>query len=183
VNAPGLPALKRPQKGVNMGTRSTVHDTFVIDRTFAFKRELVFAAWTSAEAKSQWFVGPSGWELQRRELDFRVGGRERLIGRRPDGTLSTFDARYHEILPHERIVYVYDMHTDDLRISISLVTVEFKGRKEGTQLVITEQGVFLDDLDAARRREQGTQKLIDQLEQALQRQSAATPRPDTARPT
>jgi hypothetical protein len=75
------------------------------------------------------------------------------------------------------------LHTDDLRISISLVTVEFKGRKEGTQLVITEQGVFLDDLDAARRREQGTQKLIDQLEQALQRQSAATPGPDTARPT
>jgi uncharacterized protein YndB with AHSA1/START domain len=166
-----------------MSTRSTVHDTFVINRTFAFERAVVFAAWTSAEAKSQWFVGPSGWELQRRELEFRVGGRERLIGRRPDGTLSTFDARYHEILPNERIVYVYDMHTDDIRISISLATIEFKERKEGTQLVITEQGVFLDGFDDARGREHGTQKLIDQLEQALQRQSATPPRPDTARPS
>ncbi len=42
-----------------MTKRSTVHDTFVIDRAFAFEREVVFAAWASAEAKSHWFVGPS----------------------------------------------------------------------------------------------------------------------------
>jgi uncharacterized protein YndB with AHSA1/START domain len=155
-----------------MTKRSTDHDTFVIDRTFAFNREFVYAAWTSAEAKSQWFVGPSGWELQLRELEFRVGGRERLKGRRPDGTTSLFDARYYEIVPNERIVYVYEMHTNDVRASISLATIEFKERKEGTGLTITEQGVFLDGYDDAGRRERGTQVLIDQLEQALRRQSA-----------
>src|SRR5882724_9817404 len=98
---------------LSMSNRSAVHDTFFIDRTFAFKREFVYAAWTSAEAKSKWFVGPSGWELQLRELDFRVGGRERVRGRRPDGNTTFFDARYHEIVPNERIVYVYDMHTND----------------------------------------------------------------------
>jgi len=154
-----------------MTKRSTVHDTFVIDRTFAFKREFVYAAWTSAEAKSRWFVGPSGWELQLRELEFRVGGRERLKGRRPNGATSLFDARYYEIVPNERIVYVYEMHTDDVRSSISLATIEFKDREEGTALIITEQGVFLDGHDDARRREQGTQVLIDQLERALQRQA------------
>ncbi|SRR6266702_6641080 len=150
---------------------STVHDTFVINRTFAFKREFVYAAWTSAEAKAQWFVGPSGWEEQLRELDFRVGGRERLKGRRPNGATSLFDARYYEIVPNERIVYVYEMHTNDTRASISLVTIEFKERKEGTGLIITEQGVFLDGHDDARAREHGTQVLIDQLEQALRRRS------------
>ena len=156
-----------------MAKRSTVHDTFVIDRTFAFKREFVYAAWTSAEAKSQWFVGPSGWELQLRELDFRVGGRERVKGRFADGRTSFFDARYYEIVPNERIVYVYEMHTNDVRISISLATIEFKERKEATGLLITEQGVFLDGYDDTRGREHGTQGLIDQLEQALQRQSAS----------
>ncbi len=136
-----------------MSNRSTVHDTFVIDRTFAFKREFVYAAWTSAEAKSKWFVGPSGWELQLRGTTF-------------------FDARYHEIVPNERIVYVYDMHTNDARGSISLATIEFKERKEGTGLIITEQGVFLDGHYDVRDRERGTQGLIDQLEQALQRQAA-----------
>jgi uncharacterized protein YndB with AHSA1/START domain len=159
-----------------MTTRSTVHDTFVIDRTFAFKREFVYAAWTSAEAKSRWFVGPSGWELQLRELEFRVGGRERVKGRRPGGTTSLFDARYYEIVPNERIVYVYEMHANDVRTSISLATIEFKDRKEGTGLIITEQGVFLDGHDDARERERGTQGLIDQLEQALQRQAGATGR-------
>jgi uncharacterized protein YndB with AHSA1/START domain len=155
-----------------MSKRSTVHDTFVINRTFAFRPEPVFAAWTSAEAKSQWFVGPSGWQAQLRELDFRVGGREQVIGRRPNGSTSRFDARYHEIVPNQRIVYVYDMYTGDTQTSTSLVTIEFEAQAAGTALVITEQGVFLDGLDDARGREHGTHILIDQLERALQRQSA-----------
>ena len=154
-----------------MTRRSTVHNTFVINRSFAFKREWVFAAWTSAAAKSQWFVGPAGWQAQLRELDFRVGGREQLIGRRPDGSVSRFDSRYHEIVPDERIVYVYDMYTDDVQTSTSLATIEFAAAGQGTQLVITEQGVFLDGRDDARGREQGTNILIDQLERALQRQA------------
>jgi uncharacterized protein YndB with AHSA1/START domain len=157
-----------------MTKRSTVHDTFVIDRTFTFEREFVYAAWTSPAAKAKWFVGHSGWELQHREMEFRVGGRERVTGRRPDGIVSSFDARYYEIVPNERIVYAYEMHLNDVRISISLATIEFKKRKEGAGLIITEQGVFLDDFDDARGREHGTQVLIDQLERALQRLSAGT---------
>ncbi len=152
-----------------MSKRATVHDTFTIDRLFGFDRKLVFGAWTSAEAKSRWFVGPSGWEMQQRELDFRVGGRERLVGRRPDGTRSTFDARYHEIVPNERIVYAYDMYTNDVQISISLATVEFVEQGAGTRLKVTEQGVFLDEFKDRGGREEGTRILIDQLERSLHR--------------
>jgi uncharacterized protein YndB with AHSA1/START domain len=158
-----------------MKKRSTVHDTFVIDRTFPFKREFVFEAWASAEAKSQWFVGPGGWELQRREMEFRVGGHECVSGRFPDGRVSTFDAHYYDIVPNERIVYAYEMHLNDVRISVSLATVEFKERGGTTKLVITEQGVFLDDFDDAPGRVHGTQILVGQLEQVLQRKSAGKP--------
>lgn len=154
-----------------MTKRATLHDTFVINRTFSFERELVFEAWSSVEAKSQWFAGQNGWEAHRRELDFRVGGHERVVGRKPDGRISTFDAHYYDIVPNERIVYAYEMYLDDVRISVSVATVEFKERKRGTQLVITEQGVFLDDFDDARGRQRGTEILINQLEQALQRRS------------
>src|SRR3954464_4513882 len=106
-------------------------------------REIVFAAWASSDAKSKWFVGPSGWQAQQREVDFRVGGRERLVGRHASGKVSSFDARYYDIVPNERIVYAYEMHVDEVRISISLATIEFKARKVGTELVVTEQGVFL----------------------------------------
>ena len=153
-----------------MTKRATLHDTFVIHRTFSFDRETVFAAWSSAEAKSRWFAGSGRWEARARELDFRVGGRELLVGRRGDGRTSTFDAHYYDIVPSERIVYAYEMYIDEVRISVSIATIEFKERSEGCELVITEQGVFLDDFDDARGRQQGTEKLVSQLEQALQRQ-------------
>jgi uncharacterized protein YndB with AHSA1/START domain len=149
--------------------RSTVHDTFVIERSLAVKRELAFSAWASLEAKSQWFVGPPGWEQHVREQEFRVGGRERLVGRHVNGKVSSFDARYYDIIPNERIVYVYEMHIDDKKISVSLATIEFKDQKGGTQIIITEQGTFLDGYDDVRSREHGTRILLDQYEKALPR--------------
>jgi len=148
---------------------NTIHDTFVIKRDFRFAPEQVFAAWSTKEAKANWFVGPTGWQAQVRELDFRVGGHEKLIGQRPGGGISKFHAHFHEIVPNERIVYVYDMYTGNAQTSVSLVTIEFTPRKEGTHLVITEQGVFLDGRDDPRMREHGTNVLIDQLERSLQR--------------
>jgi uncharacterized protein YndB with AHSA1/START domain len=152
-----------------MSKRSTVHDTFVIERDFPFEPEFVFSAWTTAESKARWFAGSGAWKIQHRELDFRLGGRESVIGRRGDGHLSKFNARYHEIVPDERIVYVYDMYTDDDHNSTSLATIEFKERAGATQLTITEQGVFFDDCNQARGREHGTGILMDQLQQALAR--------------
>jgi uncharacterized protein YndB with AHSA1/START domain len=151
-----------------MTQRSTVHDTFVINRNFSFGRETVFAAWADVTAKARWFVGPKGWEMQRRELDFRAGGEECVAGRFPDGRTSRFVAHYYDIVPNERIIYAYEMYLNDVRISVSVATVEFKERADGTLLVITEQGVFLEAFDGARGREEGTRVLVDQLQRALQ---------------
>ena len=38
---------------------------------------------------------------------------------------------------------------------------------EGTRLVLTEQGAFLDGLDYVAQREEGTQQLLDNLGKAL----------------
>ena len=59
-------------------------------------------------------------------------------------------------MPNERIIYGYDMHLDDKRISVSLATVEFKPAGKGTRLTFTEQGAFLDGFDDPRLRERGT---------------------------
>jgi uncharacterized protein YndB with AHSA1/START domain len=60
------------------------------------------------------------------------------------------------------------MHLDDVRISVSLTTVEFQPSGTGTRLIFTEQGVFLDGTDSAAQREQGTQGVLDKLGAALQ---------------
>ena len=71
-------------------------------------------------------------------------------------------------MPDQRIIYAYDMHLDDKRISVSLATVELKPvGSSGTRLVFTEQAVFLDGYDDAESRERGTRGLLDKLEMAL----------------
>ena len=69
---------------------SVVHAAFAIDRTYDAPPARVFAAWATAEAKARWFAGPDGWQAEIRELDFRVGGRERLRGVFPGGRSSDF---------------------------------------------------------------------------------------------
>ena len=58
-------------------------------------------ALTDEAAKQKWFGGPPGeWELLERHMDVREGGRERAKGRWKSGAVSTFDAIYHDVVPH-----------------------------------------------------------------------------------
>jgi uncharacterized protein YndB with AHSA1/START domain len=151
-----------------LSKRRTEHTTFAIERHYDFDSTLVFSAWATAEAKSQWFSGtPGKWKLLERKLDFRVGGREILKGAWQGGPVSTFDGHYYDIVLNERIVYSYDMYQNDTRISVSLATVEFRPAGTGTLLKFTEQAVFLDDFEDAGGREKGTGFLLDQLGDAL----------------
>jgi uncharacterized protein YndB with AHSA1/START domain len=144
-----------------MSQRSTQHATFVIERHYDAPPVRVFAAWATREAKARWFAGPSEWIENDREFDFRVGGRERLVGVWPGGRVSTFDARYQDIVPNERIIYAYDMHLGETKISVSLATVEFRPAGAGTRLILTEQGAFLDGYDDSGSRE-GYARVVEQ---------------------
>lgn len=155
-----------------MSERSATHGSFSIERVYDAVPKRVFRAWADPAAKARWFAGPAEWTMLERFIDFRVGGKERLSGRKGSGIVSTFDAHYHDIVPDERIVYAYAMQLDDKRISVSLATVEFKPAGTGTRLTFTEQAVFLDGYDDGGSRERGTRLLLDQLEAELKGQSA-----------
>lgn len=151
----------------SMSERSTVHSTFVIERTYAASPERVFAAWSDEAAKAQWF-GPGEKHAESYSLDFREGGREHLSVPTPDGAVYSFDAVYADIVPAQRIVHTYDMHRDNARISVSVATIEFEAVGDTTRLTLTEQGVFLDGLDAPAEREHGTKAMLDALGSHLQ---------------
>jgi uncharacterized protein YndB with AHSA1/START domain len=152
-----------------MTQRSVTHATFTVERTYPTPPEEVFAAWADPTAKAQWFGSGGGDDF---ELDFRIGGREINRGGPDGGPVFTYDAHYHDIVDNERIVYTYEMYMGDTRISVSLTSVELTATADGTRLVFTEAGAFLDGHDTPQQRESGTGSLLDALGTALTGQGA-----------
>jgi uncharacterized protein YndB with AHSA1/START domain len=140
--------------------RSTTHSTFVIERTYDAPPQRVFDAWADPAAKAKWF-GPA--EKQDYSLEFRVGGREHMVVQAGDGSRFSFDSVYQDIVPGQRIIHAYDMHQNDMRISVSLATVEIEAHGEGTRMTLTEYGVYLDGHDTPEQREHGTNAMIGAL--------------------
>jgi uncharacterized protein YndB with AHSA1/START domain len=142
--------------------RSTTQSTFVIERTYDAPPQRVFDAWADPAAKAQWF-GPRERPKDAHSMEFRVGGREHLTVQVPDGPTFHFDAVYQDIVPGQRIIYAYDMHNGDTRISVSLAVLELEAHGAGTRLTLTEHGVYLDGHDTHAQREDGTIGLMQAL--------------------
>ena len=147
---------------------SVAHDSFVIERTYDIPIGQVFRAWADPRLKARWFAGSADALGAGYELDFRVGGLEVNRGGPPGGTVYTYESEFRDIVPEQRIVYTYQMYADEARISVSVATVQFRSQGASTQLVLTEQGVFLDGHDTVDQREEGTRSLLDSLAAILQ---------------
>jgi uncharacterized protein YndB with AHSA1/START domain len=150
-----------------MTKRSAVHATFVIEREYKAAPAKVFAAFAHPQSKAKWFVGPENWEKSNHQLDFRVGGKESVSGGPPGGAVHYYNGEIWDIVEGERIVICYEMHLNKQRISVSLGTTEIKPNGDGSKLIYTEQGAYLDGYDDAGERERGTQELFNQLEAFL----------------
>ncbi len=158
----------RMQGGAEADSRSVVHATFDLKRTYDAPVGRVWKALTDEGAKQTWFGGtPGQWELLERHMDVRPGGRERLKGRWGGGVVSSFDAVYYDVIENERLVYAYEMHLGERKISVSLATMQLKAEGAKTTLSVTEQGAFLDGYDDAGSREHGTSLLLDRLAASL----------------
>lgn len=153
---------------MHSSARSIKHGSFIIERKFEHDPAVLYRAWTNPEVKARWFVGPPDkWKADIREMDVRVGGRDRLSGKFVDGSESRYEARYFDVVPEKRLVYTYDMYWQGKKISVSLATVEFVAAGRGTKLVIVEHGAFLDGYEDAGSRERGTLTLMDNLAREL----------------
>jgi uncharacterized protein YndB with AHSA1/START domain len=133
----------------------------------------VFRAFADPALKIQWFGDPDIEKNAPHVIDFRVGGRESLAGAIPDGGSATFtyEAVYQDIVDGSRIVYSYEMTMNGQRISVSVATFEFYPDGDGTRLILTEQGAYLDGLDNPDSRRIGTTSQLDNLATMLKEQA------------
>lgn len=153
--------------------RRVVHGSFTIERLYPVTPAQVFHALSDPTAKAQWFGGGPGFTALERHMEVRPGGRERLRARWANGVVTTFDAQYFDVIPEARLMYAYEMHLNERKISVSLASLELEARGADTRLRLTEQGAFLDDFEDAGSREQGTQGLLDALGRALDKTRAS----------
>jgi uncharacterized protein YndB with AHSA1/START domain len=149
-----------------MTERSVTHGTFVIKRSYPASPARVFAAFATAEVKGRWFADPEDPQVTDYEFDFRIGGRERFISKHEQGTFG-YDSVYYDIVPGQRIITAYEMYSGDVRMSVSVATVEIAAEGTGAHLTYTEQGAFLDGIDKSENREHGTRELLDKLGEVL----------------
>jgi uncharacterized protein YndB with AHSA1/START domain len=141
-----------------MSDHAVTHATFTLERTYPVPPARVFSAWADPESKRRWFAGADSGH----ELDFCVGGQEINHGQH-DGVELTFESLYRDIVADKRIVYTSVLSRDDRPATVSLTTVEFHATGDGTRLVLTEQGAFLDGLEQPAWREKGTGDWLDAL--------------------
>ena len=127
-------------------TRAANSDTFktttpsdreiVITRLFDAPRRLVFEAMTKPEhVKRWWGILDDRYSVPICEIDLRVGGKWRFVGRGPHGEGPEFYGEYREVDPPGRVVFteIYAAFPD----TVSVVTAELKEEHGKTRLVAT----------------------------------------------
>jgi uncharacterized protein YndB with AHSA1/START domain len=157
-----------------MEDASALHSTFVIERRYPKAPEQVFAAFADPARKRRWYAESDTHEVERFELDFRVGGAERFSYRfKPGGPFAgveiSNEGRYLDILANRRIVLATAMAFAGKPISVALVTFELLRTDGGTDLICTHQGVFFEGADGPDMREQGWRALFGKLDHHLAR--------------
>ena len=150
---------------------STIHSTFVIERSYPQSPDRVYSAFAQPARKRRWYA-EGDHEIQEFEMEFRVGGSERLRYRFKEGhpiagSEIANESTYQDIVPEKHIVMAQKMSLNGKPITIALLTFEFLPSETGTDLVLTNQGTFIDWPEGAKMIEQGWRALVDRLGKEL----------------
>lgn len=145
-----------------------VHATCVMERSFSKPAEMVFTALSDPNKVKQWMGGGEHSELFEFGCEFREGGRQvvryKMGPKTPiAGAVITNEAWFQQIVPGERIVTASTMKMGDRIFSASQVTFELLPTGKGADLIVTHQGAFFEGSDGPVMREQGWNRLMDNL--------------------
>jgi uncharacterized protein YndB with AHSA1/START domain len=137
-----------------------------IERRFDAPAEAVFDAWTSPEVMRRWYRAAPDWETPVAEVDLRVGGRWRVVMRRPDGSEAELSGEYTEIDRPRRLAMTCTFN-DDPSETEQLVEVTFSESGESTTVVLVNSRI--PDDERRESQDRGWGLCLDNLEVELPR--------------
>ena len=105
-------------------------------------------------------------------MDFRMGGIERFryrfrMGHPIAGSEIANESTYQDIVEEKRIVMTSRMDLNGKPIVVMLATFEFVPAENGTNVILTHQGTYIDWPDGVKMIEMGWTQLIDRLQSEL----------------
>jgi uncharacterized protein YndB with AHSA1/START domain len=134
-----------------------------IERTFAASAEDVFDAWTSPEVMRRWFHCAPDWGTPEAEVDLRLGGKVRVVMRKPDGTEVEAQGKYTLIDRPRRLVMTWAF--DDDPSNEQLIELSFSETDGSTTVLMVNTGISTDERRDAQ--DWGWRGCLDQLEREL----------------
>jgi len=134
-----------------------------IERTFAASAEEVFDAWTSPEVMRRWLHPAADWATPEAEVDLRVGGKVRVVMRRPDGTEIEMLGEYTLIdRPH---LLVMTWTFGDEPSNEQVIELSFSESEGSTTVRLINNRISTDERRGAQ--DWGWRGCLDRLEAAL----------------
>ena len=134
-----------------------------IERTFAASAEDVFDAWTSAEVMRRWFHCASDWDTPGAEVDLRVGGKVRVVMRKPDGTEVETRGEYTLIDRPHRLLMTWTFSDDPS--NEQLIELSFSESEGSTTVLLVNSRISTDERRDAQ--DEGWLGCLDELERVL----------------
>jgi uncharacterized protein YndB with AHSA1/START domain len=134
-----------------------------IERTFAAPAEDVFDAWTSPEVMRRWLHPAPDWDTPAAEVDLRVGGKVRVVMRRPDGTEAEAWGEYALIDRPHRLVMTWTFGDDPS--NEQLIELSFSESEGSTTVLLVNSRISTDERRGAQ--DWGWRGCFDQLERVV----------------
>jgi uncharacterized protein YndB with AHSA1/START domain len=114
-----------------------------IERSFNAPAEDVFDAWTSPEVMRRWLHPGSDWGTPVAEVDLRVGGKVRVVMRRPDGTQAEARGQYTLLDRPRRLAMTWTF--DDDPSNEQLIELSFSESQGSTTVLLVNSRISSEE--------------------------------------
>lgn len=112
--------------------------SLLVRRTIAAKPETLFEAWTQPALLMKWW-GPKNVSCIAAEIDLSIGGTFKITNRLPDHSIVIIQGVFLHIQKPNKLIYSWN--TGNSSIADEKVTVWFKGKDDGTEVVISHEKI------------------------------------------
>src|SRR5262245_45072593 len=113
-------------------------DGYTIRRNLGFSKEIVWEAWTDAEAFATWF-GTDKLKMKDVKLDVKVGGDWKGTMVMPDGTETHWTGAYQSLdRPNKLVMSITD--TGVITPNLEMYSLTLEGQGQHTAMTLTQSG-------------------------------------------